>query len=582
MHGKHKWHAYFGVLGILVVLTLIVGCAQAPASPGPAPAKPAASDSPTSAEKAAPAKPAAETTAAPAPKAEPAKPAAPAPAAPKAAKPTGEAVIVLANLGAEKFDPSQDRPIVKSYQPGGPIFEPLYMPWPPDGDVRPFLLESGKAADDNMSWTFKLRDGIRFANGDPMTAEDLKFSLDRYRSEVSVSPMAGEFRQGIKNVVVVDRLTARVDLNNPMLGLPIYLSGQTGNEGVMLPKKYIEQVGWETFNRKPIGSGPYKMVEHKPGESITYEAVENHWRTTPTFAKVRYVAVPEERSRVAMLKAGQGDLVRIDPESKKEVEQAGFKSYTVPAEGMWQLNFYGAFGSYPPGPTSKVEVRKALDMAINKQEMLDSLYAGAGNVAAFAPVVPDSALGAPKDLKPSPYDPAQAKRLLQQAGYPNGFDLTFYAVPLPACSNVQQLAQAFASYWDRIGVKTQIKPMEYAVFRPLFAGKEHAQQIVGTVANHCAEGSPLALTDINIYYWSKGIVKLTDVADAEIEKAQTAKSVDEMVQNLETAYRKVYNNVPAIPILVGSTVYGASKQAADLPVIRGTDLFSMWLTQDRP
>ncbi len=580
LHGRPRLPS---AAGLLVILALLVACAQAPA-PSPTSAKPAA-------EPAA-AKPAAEPAPAKAPAAEPAKPAAPAaapapaapaaaaPAPPKAAKPTGEFVIALPNLGPEKWDPSQTRSVLLTHSVGGPMYESLYLSYPPDGAIRPFLLESGKMAQDTMSWTFKLRDGIRFSNGDPMTAEDVKFSLDRYRSKESVSPMAAQFQKSIKDVVVVDRLTVRVDLNEPMILLDTMLASRMGNEGVMMPKKYIEKVGWEEFNRKPIGSGPYRLVEHKPGESVTYEAVENHWRTTAAYAKVRFVQVPEERSRIAMLKSGQADLTPISPDSKKELDQAGLKTLAIPSRALWQLNFYGAFGQYPSGPTSKVAVRKALDMAINKKEIVDAMYAGAGEVPAISPSVPGFSLGAPKGLKPSPYDPAEAKRLLQQAGYPNGFEITYYATPTPSCPQSRQLAEAIGSYWERIGVKIQIRPIEYTVLRPMFSGKEHASEIVGTVANHCTPSSPTALSDLNIYFWSKGIVKLTNVADAEVENAQRAKSADEMIRLTEAAYRKVYDDVSTIPILSGSELYGASKRAANLPVFNGTDILSMSLTQD--
>ena len=469
-----------------------------------------------------------------------------------------------------------------THEAGGPLFESLYILTPGGGEPRPFLLESGKMAADGLSWTLKLREGIRFSNGDPMTAEDVKFSLDRYRSKESVSPQAGLFQKSVKDVVVVDRLTTRLELNEPMIPLPSYMSSVTGNEGVIVPKKYVEQVGWQEFNRKPIGSGPYKQVEHKPGESVTYEPVENHWRTTASFAKVRFVKVPEEIARIAMLKSGQADLISITPTTKKEVEQAGFKILAIPYTAFWQLNFYGAIGNYPPGPTSKVEVRKALNLAINRKEIVDNLYGGAGEVPAYTPSAPGFSLGAPKDLKPYPYDPAEAKRLLQQAGYPNGFDMTFYTFPLPACPESRQLAEVVGSQWDKIGVRTQIRPIEYSVFRPLFAGKEHAAQIVGSVANHCAESGAIAIRDLNIYFWGKGTVKLTNVADAEIEKAQAAKSIEELVQYTEAAYRKVYDNYPVVPILLGASAYAASKKLADLPITPGADHLTVWLTQDKP
>ncbi len=552
-------------LGLLVVLALFAACTQATPVPTSPTAKPAAKESTPS------------TSVAPAG----ANPTPTSPAAPKPAKPTGQITIVVPDLSREVFDPSLTRSLIRTNDVGGPIYESLFMTFPPDGAIRPLLLESGTSTPDGLSWTFKLRDGIRFSNGDPMTAEDVKFSFDRYRSPEAASLHAGEFRQTIRDVVVLDRLTVRVDLSQPIINMDLFLAS-SGNEGIVLPKKYIEQVGWEGFNRKPIGSGPYKMAEHKPGESITYEAVENHWRTTPAFARVQVFKVAEERSRIAMLKAGQADLVLISPGTVREVEQAGFKPIVIPYGGMAQINFYGAFGKYPPGPTSKVEVRWALDLAINKQEILDTLFAGAGTVAAVTPSAPGFSVGTPKDLKPTPYDPEEAKRLLRQAGYPNGFEITFYSVPLARCLDTQLLVEAVAGYWEKVGVKARIRPMEYTVFRPLFSGKEHAPEIVGTAANHCATIGELASAELGVYYWSKGVVKLTDVADAEVEKAQAAKSVEEQVRYAEAAYRKVYENHVVIPLNYTGLVYAGTPKVADLlPITPGVDTLSFWLTQEK-
>ena len=470
---------------------------------------------------------------------------------------------------------------MKTWYTAGPMYESLYLHWPPDGEPRPFLLESGKMADDAMSWTFKLRSGIRFSNGDPMTAEDVKFSLDRYRSEASKTPQAGQLRQAVKDIVIVDPLTVRLDLKEPWITFPYFLGG-TQNEGIVIPKKYVEKVGWEEFNRKPIGSGPYKMVEHRPGEFVTYEAVENHWRATPSFARARFVAVPEEQSRIAMLKSGQADLVPITSENKAQIEQAGFSIIGIPYSSFMQINLYGTFGQYPSVPTSKLEVRKAPALAVNRKEIVDQLTAGTGQVASITPAAPGFSLGAPKDLTPYPYDPAEAKRLLAQAGSPNGFEMTIFGFGQPACPNALQIDQAVASHWERIGVKTKVVPIEYAVFRPKFAGKEHAPDLVGNAANHCIEVSPIGLRDLNTFFWSKGTVKLTDVADAEIEAAQRAKSTAELVRYTEAAYRKVYDNVSLLPLMFGQVMYGASKKVANLPNTKGADLLTVWLVQDRP
>lgn len=497
----------------------------------------------------------------------------------KAAKPAGTLVMAWIRLDDETWDPSMQKAMLTTYAPAGPLYESLYRIEPPNGQARPWLVQSGQMAKDALSWTFKLRDGIRFSNGDPMTAEDVKFSLDRYRSPAATSAQAGRFRSTIKNVVVVDRLTVRVELTKPMVTLPILLS-DPNNEGIVLPKKYIEKIGWAEFGRKPMGSGPYKLIEHRPAESITFEALQDHWRADPIFARIQIVKVAEERARIAALQRGEVDIIAISTDAAKQIKKAGFRIL----EGQpfnWAIHFYGNYGDYPPGPLSKLAVRKALNLAINKQEMLDKLLDGIGELAAYNLSAPGYSLGAPK-LKPTPYDPAEAKRLLQQAGYPNGFELTFHAVGSSGCPDPSDLVATVADYWKRIGVRTVIQPMDRAVYRPLWAGKKHQDPIVGTAGSDCGPARLTALADLTVVHWSKGLFKLTDVADAEIEKALAAKSLDEEVRYSEQAYRKVYDNYVNVPILYVPLTFAASKKFPEPPAYRGSGAnVSVWMARDR-
>lgn len=498
----------------------------------------------------------------------------------KAAKPAGTLVMAWIRLDDETWDPSLQKALLTTYAPAGPLYESLYRIEPPEGKARPWLLESGQMAKDALSWTFKLRDGIRFSNGDPMTAEDVKFSLDRYRSPAATSAQAGRFRNTIKDVVVVDRLTVRVELTKPMVTMPILLS-DPNNEGIVLPKKYIEKIGWAAFGRKPIGSGPYKLIEHRPAESITFEPMQDHWRADPIFAKIHIVKVAEERARIAALQRGEVDIIAVSTDAAKEIKKKGFRIL----QGQpfnWAIHFYGNYGDYPPGPLSKLAVRKALNLAINKQEMLDKLLDGIGELSAYNLSAPGYSLGAPKGLKPTPYDPAEAKRLLQQAGYPNGFELTFHAVGSSGCPDPSDLVATVADYWKRIGVRTVIQPMDRAVYRPLWAGKKHQDPIVGTAGSDCGPARLTALADLTVVHWSKGLFKLTDVADAEIEKALAAKSLDEEVRYSEQAYRKVYDNYVNVPILYVPLTFAASKKFPEPPAYRGSGAnVSVWMARDR-
>lgn len=493
--------------------------------------------------------------------------------------PSGEASIALASFNAETWDPSQTLPFMT--QLGGPLYESLYLYTPPKGELKTLLLDKAEMAPDARSWTFKLKSGIRFSNGDPMTADDVKFSLDRYRSDASKTSQAAAFQRTIQDVKVVDPLTVRVEFKEPWLTINYFLGGLTGNEGIVLPKKYIEQVGWEAFDKKGIGSGPYKVAEQTLGDSVTYEAVQDHWRAVPRFNKVRYLLVPEERTRIAMVRTGQANLVaRVSADNKKELERDGFTSLVVPNGAQESIRFFGAYGSYPDHPLKKLEVRKALTYAINKKEIVDKLHGGLGEVAQYLLSFPNFTLGAPSGLAPTPYDPEEAKRLLQQAGYPGGFELVIY-VP-SSCPTGRTLAEAVTGSWEKINVRAQVRPIDFPVFRPFYAGKEHSREAIGNAYAWCQAGSPLGVRDLQNAYWSKGIVKETDVADAEIEKASVATSNEELVTYTEAAFKKVYENYAGIPIANIGLVWVADKNLADMPTAPTWENFGSFLTRDKP
>lgn len=541
-------------------LALLVACA--PATPAAPTAVPGVAAKPTEAAKPAASAVSGSTSAPTA-----AAPAKPAPAANP--EPAGDAVVATADLGPESWDPSRSV-VLMEYIPGL-FFESLWLHSPPNGEPLPLLLESGTMATDALSWTLKLRSGIKFSNGDAMTSEDVKFSLQRYSADDAKNASAATLRGAFSSIDVVDPLTVKITLKQPLLQLPYLLAGKRGGEGIVLPKKYIEQVGWDTFAKAPVGSGPYKLKEARIGESILFEAVPDHWRATPRYKTVKVLKVPEEQARVALLKSGQADLGQITVASTKNLEQSGLSILEIPYGVSWRAYMFGTAADYPNNPLQKLEVRKALTLAINKQEMLNTLYDGRGEVSTWGHT-PPNALGAPKGIPPTPFDQAQAKQLLQQAGYPNGFDITIIAVTGATCdAYIQDFAQALASYWSQIGVRPKVETMEFTTARPLFAGARHDPKIVGNVQLYCNSGNPIALLDLNSVYYGKAGFKVATAGDTEIEAALSSKTLDDLVRNSEAAYRKIHEAYQSLPIFYGSALWAGKKSLADLPITAGFD-----------
>src|SRR5215813_15666154 len=238
------------------------------------------------------------------------------PTAPSAAQePKGTLIFAVESLAAQTLDPIlESRPGNAVYQ--ATMYDSLVGFDIDKGGLGPGVAERWVMSDDGLSWTFYLRPGQSFHNCDPLTAHDVKFSLERQMSPKSLAAAAGSMRRSIKSIEVVDDLTVRVNTNEPQLGLPAALSRAVAPEGAIMPKKYIETVGEEEFRKKPIGSGPWKFVRSVPGDRVEFEAVGHaHWRGRPLFKSLHILQVPEEATRVAMVRTGEAAIASISPET---------------------------------------------------------------------------------------------------------------------------------------------------------------------------------------------------------------------------------------------------------------------------
>jgi peptide/nickel transport system substrate-binding protein len=485
--------------------------------------------------------------------------------------------------GAETFDPALTSSLFTT-SVAGPIYEELFQFFPPDGALKPYLLESAVTAPDGMSWTLKLRQGITFSNGDPMTADDVKFSLERFMSTESVSASKAELVAGIGSIAVVDPLTVRLDLKRPMLTLPNTLT-YAGNEGVVMPSKYIQQVGWSAFADKPIGSGPYVVTEHTAGQSVTYKANPKYWggpqgNAKPSLDQINVVFVSEEQTRISMLHSGQADITEITSANKSDVESSGVKTLVVPNSESYMLYPLGTYADDPDNPLKKLEVRKALTLALDKKALVDALSAGTARIASFGPLVPDPAHGVP-DLPPTAYDPDQARQLLQQAGYPNGLTIKVWALDVASCNPTiaKQFAEAVGGYWQKIGVTAEVVPISFALLRPKIQAFPHAPDTVGSYFTFCLGGPNPAALQLNATYFGKGNFHLTNVADTESAAALAASTVDEQNRQASAAFQKLYDNYSATAIYFGGRIVAVSKKAEGYPITPGMpDMLQWWVT----
>jgi peptide/nickel transport system substrate-binding protein len=339
---------------------------------------------------------------------------------------------------------------------------------PATDETIPGLAESWEMSEDGRTWTFHLREGVMFSGGfGEMTSADVAYSIQRLIGEDSRAGPASVMRRAIASVETPDERTVVVTLNNPDFELAQGYFGSAQQLGIV-SKAYFESLGGEETAAMPVGTGPYVIESAAAGSSITMtlrDDIEGHWRVQPEFQSVVFRVVPEESTRVAMLQTGEADIAPISFDSIPTIEGAGLR--IVSAEATWSpvVRFGGLVQTSedrnnPDAPWAKREVRQALNYAVDKQTIIDELFQGEATVAASDTPVP-----AWSGVEPYPYDPEMARKLLADAGYPDGFDITLSTFTTAPGAELPLMAEAVALYWQDVGVNVTIQPVDWPSLR---------------------------------------------------------------------------------------------------------------------
>ena len=315
--------------------------------------------------------------------------------------------------------------------------------------MAPSLAESWTESEDKREYEFTLRKGLKFHNGDPFTAEDVVFSFQRAKG--------AQLKEKVKEVVVVDPLRVRFVLHEPWPDFMAYYGTLVSAAGWITPRNHFEKVGAASFKKHPIGLGPYKFVSMNPGIELVMEANEDYWRKVPSVKRLVFRSVPEATTRLAMLKNGEvdvayllegqlGESIRNDP-NLKLVFSGGIGTHHLYFLDQWD----------PKSPWADQRVRKAVSLAIDRKAISDADTLGASKPSGTI-VLRSMDYALPIDA--DPYDPARAKKLLADAGYPNGFDGGDLH-PLPPYFST---GEAIISYLGAVGIRMKLRTMERAAF----------------------------------------------------------------------------------------------------------------------
>src|SRR5215470_16044325 len=372
-------------------------------------------------------------------------------------KPEGEMRWALyVTIAPMWFDPAEIGGL-NTFWIGYALHDALVKPMP-GNLMTPSLAESWTVSADQRVYEFKLREGLRFHNGDPFTAEDVKFSFHRSKG-------AKILHDKVEDVKVVSPYSVRFQLHEPWSDFITFYGTLVSGAGWIVPKKYVEKVGDDGFKKQPVGLGPYRFVSHTPGVELVMEANERYWRKMPSVKRLVFKSVPEATTRLAMLKRGEVDVAYLleTPQALELKRDPNFKVAFSGGIGIFFLDFLDQWD--PKSPWADRRVRLAANYAIDRRALSEAETLGASKPAGNH-VPPTFEFALP--LEPYPYDPAKAKELLAEAGYPHGFD----GGELHQLPPYFALGEAIGGYLQAVGIRLKMRMTERGAFFALISSKK--------------------------------------------------------------------------------------------------------------
>ena len=421
-----------------------------------------------------------------------------APRAASAAGPEGTVTWALhVTLASRWLDPAETEALATPFMVLYAIHDALVKPMPA-GPTTSSLAESWSASKDGRTYEFVLRKGARFHNGEPVTAEDVKFSFERYRG---ISAKA--LKDRVASVDVVDAGHVRFRLKQPWGDFMTFYGTTASGAGWIVPRKYVEKVGDDGFKKAPVGAGPYKVASFQPGVELVLEAFEGYWRKTPHVKRLVMRSMPEEATRLAALKNGEVDLAYLfsGPTADELKRTAGLRLVPVLLEAPFWLDMPEQWN--PKSPWANIKVRRAASLAIDRKAVSQAETLGFSRpTGSIIPRTFEFAL----PIEPPAFDPTRAKQLLAEAGYPNGFDAGDFT-PFPPYFT---MGEAILGQLQAVGIRSRLRTMERAAFLTAWHEKKLKGLILGISG---AKGN--AATRIEAYAAKGGIYVVGSVPEID-------------------------------------------------------------------
>lgn len=377
------------------------------------------------------------------------------------------------------------------------VFEPLIKN-DANGKFAPGLATSWKAVDD-LTWEFKLRKNVKFHDGSPFTAEDVVFTLKRVPNVPNSPSSFATFTKPIVDMKVVDPHTIVFRTAAPHVLLPSDLASV-----LIISKAHGEKATTEDYNsgKAAVGTGPYKFAEYVPGQRVVLKANYGYWGGEEPWDRITFKILTNSAARVAALLSGDVQMIETVPTSDI-AKLSGDPKYSLAdkvSNRVIYIHLNQSTEKAPPYVTTKdgkpldrnpfrdARVRKALSMAVNRDAIVDRIMEKKAVPA--SQLLPDIFPGTSRKLKPVKFDPEGAKKLLADAGYPNGFALTIHG-PNNRYINDDKVAQAIASSYARAGITAKVETMPASVYFGKATNLEFGYMLLGWGTESNEQGSSL-------------------------------------------------------------------------------------------
>ena len=446
-----------------------------------------------------------------------------------------------------------------------------------DNKLVPGLAESWELSDDQLTWTFTVRDGVRFHDGSDVTAEDVAFSWNRtFFDPRSENSTALDLATRTESMIAVSDREFAVKTHEPQANAGIWGSFPFLSSGSFTYSKAQIEAGEDAFRQSPIGTGPYEFDSRIPNQFVEMTAANvDHWRKDPGFQTVTILEIPELATRIALLKTGAADIIGASIAVKQDILDSGLQVKSAPATTVsvvwcWYL--------WSPGhPCNDPKIREAIAISIDRQTIADRLYQGEGSPIGNFVAAPNT-FGYDPDLEAQPYDLERAKQLMSESTFPDGFEVQIETYlndsDFPA---LPTLAEAILGYMGEIGIEGEVKVFDWT-------------NLSGTLRERGMEPTPderpypLVIRGNDSRYhtlrWMRGwyhsersprpvVGNSTPWMDDLVDKAGAEFDLDKQEQYIMEYNRRLTNEFWHAPVITANAVFGLSNKVKEWTPITG-------------